>query len=354
MSTPLNSPVHHGAEKRPVSMVALKQNNEKADAASRRALNALSVTSDIVSALIRNPGTQGEHESLVNAARTMLRSADSTTQQLVAKLGLGGIDWAKYRLMKIVTSAVALQWSKTASDGNDTQPSADVSALLPVWLEIATHDLPLLIHDEPADNNRVALQIALLDAMTPVMREIDVFDMFHLPEVAALEARDLITAYAQTAVNTLVEPEVSQRSRNQLLQSLLRKAGDIYASVWRRHAEDVVENLKSMTPTQQKLVLEMNPEGLPLAPIQEAFAESYNRAIDMLLYLSVPKPAAQAVVKSEVPSVPDASVPPTVNNYFANDTDEILSSSITSPARNSYASFEDDLDMQETRVQSAA
>lgn len=359
MSPPPNFSSQSGASKGSVSLAGLRQQNDKvsqADAGSRRSLNALSITSDIVAALIRNPGPRGDHDSMVNAARAMLRSADQTTQQLVLDMGLKSIGWAKYRIMKMVTSAVATRWGMTSDDGKDVKTNADVSDLLPVWREIAKHDFPDLVHDEPADNNRVALQVSLLDAMAPVMREIAVFDMFHPPETAAIHARDVITAYAQASMEALIEPEISQRSRNQLLQSLLRNAGEIYASTWRRHAEDTVDSLKAMTKTQQTMALEMNPDGLPLTSVDAAFADSYSRLVEMVHYLSGPKPEVQAALKEVASSTPAAGshIPPTGSDYLGSDDEEITPSSISASIPSTYPSFDVDMDLRDARVQSAA
>lgn len=328
-------------EKGKVSISTLKKQDEKVlegDAAARRSLNALSITSDFVSALIQHPGAHGDHESMVVAARAMILSADHTTQQLVDDIGLKKIPWAKYRIMKMVSGAVADRWAASSRLSSDHEASADVSHLLPVWLEIARHDLPDLTFDEPADSNRVALQVALLDAMQPVMQQISIFDMFHDPLKAAMHVRDLITSMAQSSVDELVGKDASQRSRNQLLQSLLRNAGTIYAAAWRRHAEDTVEDLKQMTKDQQTLILEMNADGLPLKTIDDSFIDSYTKLVEMAQYLSGPKPPLEA-------EITPASV--SAAEYFGPDTEDISSSSVPS-------TFDNDLDSREARVQSTA
>lgn len=291
-----SSPQHPGtAQADKVSLVGRRREEEASasgDAAARRAINSLSVTSSIISALIQHPGPGGDHESLVNAARTMLRNSDEVTQRLLVDLKMEGLGWAKYRTLKMVTAAVAEAWITSAKDGGTA--SADVTSLLPVWREIASHSLPELVFDEPAESTRVAIQCALLDAMEPVMRAISIFDMFRDPKQSALHARDKITAFAQVALDQLVDQHASTRSRHQLLQSLLRNAGTIYASAWRRHADDTVGDLMAMEPSQQKLTLEMNPEGLPLVAIDEAFSESFAKLVDMVHFLSSPKTSPKA------------------------------------------------------------
>lgn len=327
------------SEKTRVSLSALRTEDTKVfegDAAARRSLNALSITSDLVSALIHHPGALGDHDSMVSAARSMLSSADQTTQQLVQDIGLGRIPWAKYRIMKMVSSAVAARWTASARQSVDQEASADVSDLLPVWREIALNNLPELTFDDPADSNRVALQVALLDAMQPVMEQISIFDMFHDPIKAATRVRDLITSMAQSSVDDLVGKDTSARSRNQLLQSLLRNAGTIYAAAWRRHAEDTVESLKGMSKDQQTLILELNADGLPLKTIDDSFIDSYTKLVEMAQYLSSPKPSAEV----EAPSV-------SANEYFGPETDDY------SPEV-PFVTPENDSEFRDSRVQSTA
>lgn len=258
---------------------------EPGDATSRRALNALAVTSNLVAALIEHPGPNSDHESMVDAARTMLRCADQTTQALVEDLGLGGLPWARHRIMRMVAGAVADRWSTTSRQGG--MPSADVSAFIPVWKEMASQQLPAIVIEDPAIEAMASLRIAMLDAMQPVMREVAIFDMLHDPKKAAAHARDTILAASQKALTALLALEpVSERSRGLMMQALLRNAGSIYASSWRRHAEDTVGNLQAMDLMQQTAVIESNKDGLTLHPIDCAFEGSFVKLVEMVQFLS--------------------------------------------------------------------
>src|SRR5262245_43890710 len=101
---------------------------EEGDAAARRALNSLAVTSALVNALIEHPGPDSEHAAMVRAAQMMLKAADGATQTLIQDLQLQNVSWAQYRVMRMVSSAVAVRWGATARAG---EPRADVSDLLP-------------------------------------------------------------------------------------------------------------------------------------------------------------------------------------------------------------------------------
>lgn len=272
-----------------VSLAEITRQNrqkEEGDAAARRALNALAVTSHLVSALIEHPGALSNHDSMVKAAREMIKSGDATSQAIVEELGLGGISWAPYRIMRMVSEAVASRWAASARNG---APTADVSDLLPVWREISSCTLPELSYEAPAGEPAAALRIALLDAMQPVMQEISIFDMLHDPKEAAAHARDHILVTAQRALAAFAAEPMSDRSKSMLMQTLLRNGGAIYASAWRRHAEDTIDDLQRMDKGQQTAIIEANRGGLPLEPIDEAFEGSFIKLVEMVQYLSAPK-----------------------------------------------------------------
>lgn len=333
-----------------VNLAQLSEQSEKllqGDASARRSLNALSVTSDLVIALIEHPGAKGSAESVVEAARSMVMSANDRTRELVEDLGLGEIGWARYRVMKMVSSAVSERWKTSAKANNE--PSADVTDLMPVWKELAKHDLPTLTFDDPADQSRVALQVALLDAMEPVLKEISIFDMFRDPKEAALSARNLMTSTVKEALYGLGGQSMSARSRNQLMQSLLRNAGTIYAAAWRQHASDTVQDLQSMDTVRQRALVEMHQEvgGFPIKPIEDAFSASFMKLVEMVEYLADPKAVAAhqnvATVQHQQPAAkPSNDELPPSDAYFEPDVMDPM------------PSFSDHLDANEPQVRSSA
>lgn len=281
---------------------------KQGDAAARRALNSLAVTSNFVAALIAHPGPNSSHDSMVHAARTMLRSADQMTQTLVESLGLEALPWARYRVMRVVSGAVAARWGATSRQGDE--PNADVTGFLPVWQAMAANNLPEVTFDDPATEPATALRIAMLDAMQPVMEEIAVFEMLHDPKNAATHARDTIVLASQQALATMASDPMSDRSKSLLMQALLRNGGSIYASAWRRHAEDTVEQLQSMDKTQQAALIELNAGGLPLAPIDQAFSGSFVKLVEMVQYLAAAKAPAVTRDAEDRPGEYDESSEP--------------------------------------------
>lgn len=270
------------------------QARQDGDAAARRALNALSVTSELVSALIVHPGTDKEHGALVQSVREMISSAHGTVQQLEQSLGLSVFPWARHRLMRLMAQAVADRWQATARQG---KASADISDLVPMWMEVARHDLPAIVYEDPAPEPAAALRIAMLDAMHPVMTEIALFDFFHDPQEAAAHARDTILVTARRALAMVTTDPMSDRSRSLMMQALLRTAGKNYASAWRRAAEDTVERMQTMEPAQQAALIQQHPGGLPLDAIDESFRNSFLNLAEMVQYLATPKAPAMETVE---------------------------------------------------------
>lgn len=263
------------------------QAGRDAEASARRSLNSLSVTHRLMSALVKYPGHKAGHDLMVESARTLLNSSNATTEALVKELNLDVFPWARHTIMRIVSGAVADQWEATAQV--DGKPSADMSAFLPAWKEIARHNLPENIYQDPAPDNAAALRIAMLDAMQPVLKEILAFDMFHEPSQASSHAKNLILRSSQRALGDLVVEPMTDRSKSLMMQSLLRVAGSIYSSCWRNYAVEVHAEMIAMTPRQQREFLEKNNGLIPLDKVDLAFSDSYSKQIEMVQYLSAVK-----------------------------------------------------------------
>lgn len=258
----------------------------QSEAAARRSLNALAVTSSIVNALVQHPGPVGEHGSMVRAAKTMLDQADEMATLLTSRLELASVPWARYRIMRMTTEAVSNRWISSARESGT--PSADISDFLPVWREMAKHDLPNFQFTEPSHDERVMMQVSVLDAMQPVLQEIAIFDLFHDPVAAAMHAREQIVGAANEVVGELLPPNASRRAQAQLLEALLRNAGSVYASNWRRFSEEVVDRLQPLTAQQQEQEVASRPGGWPLDAVDERFRSTFDKLADMVAFLSRP------------------------------------------------------------------
>jgi hypothetical protein len=257
-----------------------------ADQDIKRSINALVVSSHLVSALIRNPGPMCPHKSMVDAAKIMLAESDEVTIQLLSYLSLDEIPSAKYKIMRMVIQAVSDKW-RSSSDNN--APSADVKAMIPVWKEIATHNLPLEFIDEQPKENYIFKQIALLSAMHPVLREIDVFDLFNDPKKAAIHARDQIIAISENSIDEIAGPAATEDSKKQLLSSLLTNAGTIYSSAWRKHANSILSEMRALPPKEQHHFVVSHPDGFSLDEIDRAFVDSFKKLVELVKFLAPSK-----------------------------------------------------------------
>lgn len=273
----------------------------QSEALARRSLNALAVTSSIVNALVQYPGPGSEHESMVKAAKTMLAQADEMATRLNSRLDLESVPWARYRLMRMTTEAVSSRWIASARQSDE--PNADISDFLPIWREMAKYDLPTFHFDEPSQDERVMMQISVLDAMQPVLQEIALFDLFHDPIAAAMHAREQIVSAANEAVADLLPPDASRRAQAQLLQALLRNAGAVYASNWRRLCEEVIEKLEPLTIEQQEKEVTARPGGWSLSQVDDGFRNTFDKLADMVAFLANPAtPVANYESRAEVQS----------------------------------------------------
>lgn len=259
------------------------------DADVRRQLNALAVTSHFVTALIRHPGPMGKHEEVVLSAKSMMKSAQDVTASLLTTLGMSNVPWAKFKIMRMVSEAVASRWRASSKEGHAT---AQVADMMPVWHALANMDAPPEVFDAPADDEGTARQIAVLDAMGPVLREIEVFDMFHNPTEAAIYARDRILAATDSAVGAMIGEGAGDHSRRMLNGALMRNGGTLYASAWRRNAEDLLDYLRTLAPQEQNEIVSAHPNGFSLDKVDASFHDAFSKLTDMVQYLAptrVPK-----------------------------------------------------------------
>jgi hypothetical protein len=271
-------------EKKPIARDGHENVRSALDQSARRSVNALDVSSSLVSALIRNPGPAGSRQAVVLAAKMMLRSADEATHKLLEALDLQSVPWAQYRVMKAVTQAVSDTWRST-SDAD--KASADVSALLPVW-EAICRGLDIPDPRPDSADERVLLQVSLLDAMQPVVREIASFPLFHDERRAATHARNRMLSAARSASRTLQGGRPIGSGQDHLMAALLRNAGTIYASSWRKQAENVKRVLAEMSPEHQSEMASRYPEGFPLEVVDKGFAESFQKLTELAQVLAPP------------------------------------------------------------------
>lgn len=266
-----------------VSRSQLNEVSTEQEIAVRRSLNALEMSSNLISALIRNPGPLGPQESIVDAAKTMLKSSDAATQDLISRLGLGDSPSAHYSVMRAVSQAVSDRWRSTS---HQPSPSADVSDLLPVWVEMAKMEIPFKPATYQGMDDHVSLKIALLDAMLPIIREISVSDLFHDPKLAALHARSQIMGASEVVLRGLITGNVSVESKQLLKAALLKNAGSIYASAWRRQADEVGMEFKRMSEEERFAAFEKHQKGYPLAKVDASFVSSFKRLTELVQFLT--------------------------------------------------------------------
>jgi hypothetical protein len=262
------------------------------DAHVRKACNALAVVSPLVDALIDYPGPAAQPEVLVAAARNMLESATRSTNEILSTFGIepNTLPWAHHRVLRVVSSAVAASWRHSAKLG---MVSADISALLPAWLALANTDLPEVGFVDLDVDECTALRITFLEALRPVMHEVAIFNMFRDPSVALRDAAEQMLEACNKAAGPLAGELATPKARRLLVAALLRNAGELYASSWRKEAERAVETLIALSPDDQRAQVAKNPEGLPTHVIKITFLDAFDRLAETVAHLTPRRQAAE-------------------------------------------------------------
>ena len=160
--------------------------------------------------------------------------------------------------------------------------------------------------------------------MQPVMAEISIFDMFHDPSKAALHARSQILLAVNESLAELMPDRSSKLAVKLLQHALLRNAGAVYASSWRKEAGDVIDFLMPMSETQRTQELAKHPGGAwSLKEIDEGFRIAFAKLTEMVSYLATPMqdPVAEVAAPNGAERAPLAATTSSTGSASASPAD---------------------------------
>jgi hypothetical protein len=235
---------------------------------------------------------EAARSNAISDARQMLRATTEASSALMEALGIQNEAWTKFQITRNVSAAVSQRWQQTASEPGG--PRASVMDLVPVWAAIADQELAQMVFDRPADDDRTALTIAVLEAMRPVVDEVRKFDFFRDASACESRARDRILGAAHAVATSIAPQSASEHSKRQLLRTLIVNAGQLYATAWRRQGEAVIGELMALPPQTVRERFAANPEGFPLDEVEREFDESFARLTNLAGALARPQAAPEA------------------------------------------------------------
>lgn len=309
------------------------------NAAVRRSINALTTHSELIGALIACPGSESATEELVASARQMIHATDDAARAILASLqtDMERTPWAHYQAMRVASRVVAARWKDSAARGAVT---ADISDQFAAWGEIMQHPVPEPVFTPFTHDDAAAIRLGLVEAMSPVINEVNVFSFFRKPEDCLRMACSSILDAATTASRQLAGDDADAESLRQLVYALIRNAGRIYAESWRKYAKDVVGDLQSRPREEINAYVKAHPEGLPVDTVTASFEQTFRRLVETVAHLVPPRRNPEATLEAASESTAESTPQPGAVVPAAEAQPEPSGDAAVQPGRESRESVE--------------
>lgn len=285
---------------------------------ARKACAALKVTSAIINAIVIHPGGESDDATLAETTRELMSRAAALTDSATELMGLapGSSHYAGYRnlLRQQAAEVVANQWRMAHGTKTRELSVEQIASMYKVVLDhsaINKEGEPLLA---ATDVDFVAAKrLAILGVVPEIYNAVNTFDYF-APEAETLVDKGVqnVMAFADEGVNRIAGSGVAPETMTMLTQSLLSKAGALYAANYRAQARKDVLALQRMSQIERKRYIHAYREtGLPTGHIDTSFSKLMRRMVDMV---------CEAVPELQRPQPPEAQAAPvtTVRNGNGN------------------------------------
>lgn len=250
--------------------------------------NAIGLFAPPIAALIHNPGADASQDDALDSMQKIMHAAnklaDGFYQKIMERASESPSDkrfeWVRNKLRTVASELVSKQWAIHSS-----VDMSEYSAMFDDLLSrIDLSDDPAFLHFGDLNLNRdLALTLSLTKAIEPVMGEVRVFDFLQRDHVALIrDICDEILVSAQDAVAPFSAKGADGRSLLILTQSMINRAGTIYAACWASEGEKVTTKLSEMDEALLGEFLAKYPEGLPLDQMKKNFKLSFERFADVV------------------------------------------------------------------------
>lgn len=255
---------------------------------ARKACAALKVTSAIVGAVVVHPGADCDDKRLAEVTRDLMQQASALTDAATELLSIRSDDprYGSYRSMlrQQAAEVVSSQYRLANSTGSVPLSVERISKLYKCVIDLdaaAEHDLP--VHPLGVDFVTTK-RMALLGVAPEIYEAVNAFNYF-APEPERLVEKGVrsVLKASDQGLGKLITGKASDESRSMLAQSLIVKAGALYAANWKAHARRDVILLQRMEPLERMRHIHVHrQDGLPTQHIDESFDRLMRRMVDMV------------------------------------------------------------------------
>lgn len=123
----------------------------------------------------------------------------------------------------------------------------------------------------------LSVQLALIKAMSPVLREQNKFDFFRNRDADIERISNLIMNSASDALKESLDALTKEEDRVVAYKVFVEEAGKSFADCWKMEAEKVKEALDSKSAIEVETLLESRPDGLSIDKIITNFENQFRR-----------------------------------------------------------------------------
>lgn len=285
------------------------QGRREAHFSARKACAMLRVTSAIVNAVVVHPGGDCDEQQLAETTRELMRRAthltDAATELLDVAPGHPGFAGYRNLLRQQAAEVVATQWRMANSAGGTELSVEQISAMFKIVLNSGEIEKDGELPSYPSDMDATtARRLSILGVIPEIYGAVNSFDYFTPnPETLVEKGVREVSKSAEEGVRRMASPKAGSDAVTMLTQSLIGKAGALYAANYRALARRDVLALQQMDSMERKRHIYIHREsGMSTAHVDESFNKLMGRMVEMVCE-AVPElgqvPTASPVLTSQ-------------------------------------------------------
>lgn len=245
----------------------------------RRGCNAIKQMSMVVRSIIVRPGVKADVQDAAEATRLILDTSRRMCDQVIQRLAGGEAGthpvWVERTILLTTTEVATEAWKAGVA-----LDEAFVRTHVDLLVALGKSDVPYLESEYQSPEGSVEpVRLTLLNALTPLMSEVKVFNFFHGEEALLEHAAEVIFAAAQEGLAEMAPKDAPRASRTMLLQNLITNGARVYTGAYEARRNAVLDEFDAMSPEALRQALAVHCKGMDLEPIDEAFRTSFGRLV---------------------------------------------------------------------------
>lgn len=265
------------------------QTRREANFSARKACAMLKVTSAIVNAVVVYPGGDCDESELSETTRTLMRRsadlADASIELLDIRPDHPGFAGYRNLLRQQAAEVVATQWRMANSTGKVSLSVEQITEMFKVVLDHGEIEKEGELPAYPSDvDPTTAKRLAVLGVVPDIFSAVNSFNYFAPnPETLVEKGVKAVLKSSQAGVRRLASRRAGPGAVTMVTQSLINKAGALYAANYRAQARRAVLALQKMDSLERRRHIYVHREaGLPTDHVDQSFERLMSRMVEMV------------------------------------------------------------------------